>query len=108
MPPPVKAAPPVITLPVERPRVSTKNNSELIFNTLAVGATAGTAGAPLVDFHCHAKRLSVNLANARNYAEYTELGSQRITDRKPTFTLRIPAHAPPAVANDTSARDVAA
>jgi hypothetical protein len=83
------AAMPSVTLPTKVPVVSSKRNSECIISTLGRGATASSVNTPLVDLHTWAKALTVDLGNALAYREYTEKGVAGITDRAPTFTLRL-------------------
>lgn len=80
---------PTVTLPTKVPVVSSKRNSECIISTLVRGATASSVNTPLVDLHTWAKSLTVDLGNALAYREYTEKGVAGITDRAPTFTLRL-------------------
>lgn len=82
---------PTVTLPTTVPVVSSKRNSTCLLGTLVKGGTASSAGTPLVDLHTWAKALRIDFGNALAYREYTEKGVSGITDRAPTFTLRLAA-----------------
>src|SRR5690606_33637602 len=80
---------PSVTLPTKVPVVSSKRNSECILNTLVSAATSTTSNTLLSDLHTCAKSLRVVFGNALGDREYTEKGVTGITDRAPTFSLRI-------------------
>ena len=80
---------PTVTLPSKVPVVASKRNTECVVNSLVRGATASTVGAPLTDLHVWAKSLSVDFGSDLKHAEYTEKSANRITDRKPTFSLKL-------------------
>ena len=82
---------PSVTLPTTVPVISSKRNSECILNTLGKGGTASSVLTPLTDLHTWAKALRIDFGNQLAYREYTEKGVSGITDRQPTFTLRLAA-----------------
>jgi hypothetical protein len=91
------AAAPTVTLPTKVPVVARYANTSCVLNTLDRGGTASTDDTPVADLHLRAKMLSVDFGNELGHKEYTEYGSNQISDRKPTFTLRI---AKPDITND--------
>lgn len=82
---------PAVTLPTRVPVISSKRNSECILGTIDRGGTAASVGTPLSNLHTWAKSLKIDFGNQLGYREYTEKGVSGITDRTPTFTLRLAA-----------------
>jgi hypothetical protein len=84
-----ETAMPTLTLSSKVPVVASARNMRTRIGTLVKGGTAGSVGTPLEDFLVYAKTLSVDFGNALAHKEYSSLSVNQISDRAPTFTLRI-------------------
>ncbi len=80
---------PSVTLPSKVPVVSSARNTRTKLSTLVSGATASTVGTPLTDLPVWAKSLSIDFGSDLKHKEYSSLAVNTISDRKPTFSLKI-------------------
>ncbi len=83
------AAAPTVTLPSKVPVVASARNMRTTLATLVRGATASTAITPLAALTVWAKSLSIDMGNDLAHKEYSSLSVNQISDRKPTFSLKI-------------------
>lgn len=83
------ASMPSVTLPSKVPVVANARNMRTKISTVDKGATASTAGTPLADLTVWAKQFSIDFGNSLAHKEYSSLAVNQISDRVPTFTLRI-------------------
>lgn len=83
------AAMPTVTLPSTVPVVASARNTRAKLSTLVRGATASTDGTPLADLLVWAKSLSVDFGSDLKHKEYSSKSTNAISDRKPTFKLKI-------------------
>lgn len=83
------AAAPTVTLPSKVPVVASARNMRATLSTLVRGATTSTDGTPLANLLVWAKALSIDMGNALSHKEYSSKSVNQISDRKPTFSLRI-------------------
>lgn len=83
------AAMPSVTLPSTVPVVASARNMRTTLSTLVKGGTASTSATPLSDLTVWAKSLSVDMGNSLAHKEYSSLAVNQISDRQPTFSLRI-------------------
>jgi len=83
------AAMPTVTLPSKVPVVASARNMRTTLSTLVKGATASTAGSPLADLSVWAKSFTINFGNSLAHKEYSSKSVNQISDRQPTFTLRL-------------------
>lgn len=77
------------TLPTKVPVVGSARNMRAALSTLVKGATASTVGSPLVNLLVWVKSLSVDFGSDLKHKEYSSLSVNQISDRKPTFNLKI-------------------
>lgn len=76
-------------LPTKVPVVASARNLRATLSTLVTGATASTAGTPLANLLVWAKSLSIDFGNDLKHKEYSSLSVNQISDRKPTFTMKL-------------------
>lgn len=82
-------AAPSVTLPSKVPVVASARNMRTTLSTLVRGATVSTDGTPLANLLVWGKALSIDMGNALAHKEYSSKSVNQISDRKPTFSLRI-------------------
>lgn len=80
---------PTVTLPTKVPVVASARNTRTTLSTLDRGATASTNGTPLASLLVWAKSLSIDFGSDLKHKEYSSLSVNQISDRKPTFNLKI-------------------
>ncbi len=83
------AAAPSVTLPDKVPVVASARNTRTTLATLDKGATSSTVATPLAPLTVWAKSLSIDMGNDLAHKEYSSLSVNQISDRKPTFNLKI-------------------
>lgn len=82
-------AQPTVTLPSKVPVVASARNTLTQLSTLVRGATASTDATPLAGLLVWAKSLTVDFGSDLTHKEYTSKAVNSISDRTPTFSLRI-------------------
>ncbi len=80
---------PAVTLPSKIPTVASARNMRTTLSTLVRGATASTNATPLADLLVWAKSLSVDFGSDLKHKEYSSKSVNQISDRKPTFSLKL-------------------
>lgn len=83
------AVAPTVTLPTKVPVVASARNMRTTLSTLDRGATASTDATPLSSLLVWAKSLSIDFGSDLKHREYSSKSVNGISDRKPTFNLKI-------------------
>lgn len=80
---------PTVVLPTKVPVVASARNMRTKLSTLVRGATKTTDATPLDDLLVWAKSLSIDFGSDLKHKEYSSKSVNGISDRKPTFSLKL-------------------
>lgn len=80
---------PTPTLPSKVPVTASARNMRAYLSTLVKGGTTSTSGVPLADLLVWAKSLTVDFGSQLAHKEYSSKSVNQISDRQPTWTMRI-------------------